>query len=134
MGYELVQKKHRQEQGRERVTISSSGRQFFLSGAVVDKHLADMPYVEIYVDRDGSADKVRIALRPLKRSDEHAYSVIRPKKSRSGYVTAKATLSSIGYKNHQSLPLDVEWVERTINGRKVGVLEFEIDKKFCTSK
>lgn len=131
MSYELILKKQRQAEGQERVTISSTGRQFFLSSAVVEKYLADSTCVQIYVDRDTDDAKIRVALRPLRREDEHTYSIVRPKKSRSAYVTAKATLTSIGYKNSTSVPLPISWVERNIGGRKVGVLEFEIDRKYC---
>ncbi len=133
MGYELVVKQKRIT-FEEKVTISSNGRLFYLSWAVMKKYFVDAPYVQIYLDRDEEGNSIRIGLRPTKRAEENSFSIIRPKKGLSAMVTARPVLSEIGYKNNQRYRRDANWNERNIGGRKVGLLEFEIEKKYCNQK
>lgn len=131
MAYELVEKKQRAASGQERVSISSTGRLFLLSSAVIQKYLADAEYVQIYIDNDPNDNEVKIALRPMKRGEENTYSIVKPRRSKSGYVTAKSTLTRIGYKHNLTYARDAKWVERSINGRKTQVLEFGVERKYC---
>lgn len=134
MAYEIVQKQARVSSIGETVSVSSNGRLFYLSAELLKNRFTDCDYVQIFLDKDASSSTVRVAFRPMKRSEKNTYKLVRPAKGYTAFIAAKLPLTEIGYHNTEKYSCDAEWHERMIEGRKLGVVEFEIEKKFTNLK
>jgi hypothetical protein len=130
MAYEIVQKKVRGAGRQEQVSISTNGRQFLISSGAMKTYMGGANFVEIYVDRGAAGNEVKIGLHPTNVESPNTYSLVRPGRSKAGYVMAKATLSQLGYTRQELYPRTVEWVERNVNGKKTHLLEFGVERKF----
>src|SRR5712692_3591045 len=70
MGFELY-KKQRASSDEETVSISSVGIITF-SPALVEKHLSDLGFVELYYDQQSK----KIGVKPVKTETEYAYKLV----------------------------------------------------------
>jgi len=134
LAYEIVQKEQRVSSIDETVAVSANRRYFHLSSGLLKKYFEDCDFAQIFIDTQPSGRVIRIALRPLKRAEENSYLIFRPQDSYTGLVNASKTLAKIGYHNEEKYTRDTKWQERQIKGRKLGVVEFEIERKYAKIK
>src|SRR5438132_6595717 len=93
MAFELYEKTRATSEAEE-VSISSAGI-ITISPTMVDKHLKNIEYVELYFD---SATK-RIGIKPVKHKSKYSYQLLRPTNSRRAAISGRGFLSS--YKINQ---------------------------------
>lgn len=129
MGYEVIEKRRRTG-GRHSITITKRGLIIF-SAACTREYLKDCPCVHVLVDRDAAKDSIRIAFLPLREETPNAFRVVKSAKGSAAAMSGRSVIGQVGFKTDQTQSFEAQWVERTIQGRKQGVLEIEVERALC---